>query len=91
MLVTLRAQPPSCYGTLVKREKGDSKEEVSGSNPCGQGGEKMPSSVGVNGRLFDARGRMASVNLSLVTLGGRNLTQDYATKLPLTYTPPTHK
>eukprot|EP00983_Pelagomonas_calceolata_P047369 1140615-Pelagomonas_calceolata.AAC.7 len=38
-----RAQPPSCYGALVKREEDDSKEEVPGLNPCGQGGEKMPS------------------------------------------------
>eukprot|EP00983_Pelagomonas_calceolata_P013118 418881-Pelagomonas_calceolata.AAC.1 len=26
-----------CYGALVKREEGDSKEEVSGSNPCDRG------------------------------------------------------
>eukprot|EP00983_Pelagomonas_calceolata_P061447 1146841-Pelagomonas_calceolata.AAC.1 len=38
-----RAQPPPCYGALVKRKEGDSKEEVPGSNSCGQGGEKMPS------------------------------------------------
>eukprot|EP00983_Pelagomonas_calceolata_P068870 1150117-Pelagomonas_calceolata.AAC.3 len=35
-----RAQPPSCYGALVKRKEGNSKEDVPGSNPCGRGGEK---------------------------------------------------
>eukprot|EP00983_Pelagomonas_calceolata_P057296 1145009-Pelagomonas_calceolata.AAC.2 len=30
-------------------------------------------------------------SLILLTLGGRNLTQNYAIKLPLTYIPPTHK
>eukprot|EP00983_Pelagomonas_calceolata_P033837 1060001-Pelagomonas_calceolata.AAC.1 len=30
--------PPSCYGALanLKREEGDSKEKVPGSNPCGR-------------------------------------------------------
>eukprot|EP00983_Pelagomonas_calceolata_P121812 1160836-Pelagomonas_calceolata.AAC.13 len=43
MSVVFRAQPPSCYGALVKREEGDKKEEVPGSSPSGRGGEKMPS------------------------------------------------
>eukprot|EP00983_Pelagomonas_calceolata_P041922 1138260-Pelagomonas_calceolata.AAC.2 len=44
-------------------EEGDSKEEVPGSNPCGRGGEKIPLSVGVIGRLFlNARGRKASAS-----------------------------
>eukprot|EP00983_Pelagomonas_calceolata_P024067 756638-Pelagomonas_calceolata.AAC.1 len=35
-LLIYGAQPPSRYGALVKREDGDSKEEVPGSNPCGR-------------------------------------------------------
>eukprot|EP00983_Pelagomonas_calceolata_P113383 1159975-Pelagomonas_calceolata.AAC.6 len=57
-----RAQPPSCYGALAKREEGDSKEEVSGSNPCGRGGDKDAlywwESMG--GSSLNARGRTAS-------------------------------
>eukprot|EP00983_Pelagomonas_calceolata_P053890 1143479-Pelagomonas_calceolata.AAC.1 len=39
-LIEHLAQPPLCYGALVKREEGDNKEEVPGLNPCGRGGEK---------------------------------------------------
>eukprot|EP00967_Tisochrysis_lutea_P050241 scaffold61760_cov21-Tisochrysis_lutea.AAC.1 len=61
-----RAQPPSCYRTLVKREEGDSKEEVPGSNPCGRGGDKdaLYRWEPVGGSFLNARGRTASVDLS---------------------------
>jgi len=62
-----RAQPPSCYGALVKREEGDSKEEVPGSNPCGRGGDKdaLCRWEPMGGSFLNARGRTTSVDLSL--------------------------
>eukprot|EP00983_Pelagomonas_calceolata_P041468 1138085-Pelagomonas_calceolata.AAC.2 len=41
-LATICVYPflPSCYRALVKREEGDSKEEVPGSDPCGRGGDE---------------------------------------------------
>eukprot|EP00983_Pelagomonas_calceolata_P021715 680510-Pelagomonas_calceolata.AAC.1 len=57
-----QAQPPSCYGTLVKREEGDSKEEVPGSNPNGRGGEidALYWWESLGGSFLNARGRTAS-------------------------------
>eukprot|EP00983_Pelagomonas_calceolata_P031474 987166-Pelagomonas_calceolata.AAC.1 len=60
-----QAQPPPCYGTLVKREEGDSKEEVPRSNSCGRGGEKGAVACplrreSMGGSFLNARGRMAS-------------------------------
>eukprot|EP00983_Pelagomonas_calceolata_P060514 1146407-Pelagomonas_calceolata.AAC.1 len=61
-----RAQPPSWYGALIKRGEGESKEEVPGSNPCGQGAEKDAlywwESTGDS--YLNARGRTANCNLS---------------------------
>eukprot|EP00983_Pelagomonas_calceolata_P074231 1152464-Pelagomonas_calceolata.AAC.1 len=63
-----RAQPPSCYGTLVKREEGDRKEEVPGSNPCGRGGDKdaLYRWELARGSFLNARGRTASADLSFL-------------------------
>eukprot|EP00983_Pelagomonas_calceolata_P021634 678013-Pelagomonas_calceolata.AAC.1 len=61
-----RAQPPSCYGTLVKRKEGDSKEEVPGLNSCGRGGDKdaLYWREPVGGSFLNAGGRTASAGLS---------------------------
>eukprot|EP00983_Pelagomonas_calceolata_P055875 1144345-Pelagomonas_calceolata.AAC.1 len=50
----------------VKRKEGDSKEEVPGSNPCGQGGDKdaLYRWESMGGSFLNARGRTASVDLS---------------------------
>jgi len=59
--------PLPCYGALVKREEGDSKEEVPGSNPCGRGGDKdaLCRWEPMGGSFLNARGRTTSVDLSL--------------------------
>eukprot|EP00983_Pelagomonas_calceolata_P098273 1158329-Pelagomonas_calceolata.AAC.8 len=56
------AQPPSCYGTLVKREEGDNKEEVPGSNPCDRGGDRdtLYRWEPVGGSFLNARGKRRS-------------------------------
>eukprot|EP00983_Pelagomonas_calceolata_P065686 1148689-Pelagomonas_calceolata.AAC.1 len=62
-----RAQPPPCYGALVKREEGDSQEEGSGSNPGGRGRDKdaLYGWESKGGSFLNARDRTASVDLSL--------------------------
>eukprot|EP00983_Pelagomonas_calceolata_P083414 1156155-Pelagomonas_calceolata.AAC.1 len=71
-------QPPSCYGALVKREKGDSKK-VPKSNPCGRGGEK------------DALYRWESMGGSFLYARGGTASSDGAYKLKLGTLGPTNK
>eukprot|EP00983_Pelagomonas_calceolata_P027236 855914-Pelagomonas_calceolata.AAC.1 len=56
----------SCYGALVKREGGNSKEEVPGSNPCGRSGDKDALYWWelMGGSFLNACSQTASVDLS---------------------------
>eukprot|EP00983_Pelagomonas_calceolata_P053481 1143307-Pelagomonas_calceolata.AAC.1 len=55
-----QAQPPSCYGALVKREEDNSKEEVPGSNPCGGDKDALHQWESMGGSFLNARDRTAS-------------------------------
>eukprot|EP00983_Pelagomonas_calceolata_P115631 1160218-Pelagomonas_calceolata.AAC.25 len=56
----------SCYGALVRREEGNSKEEVPGSSPCGRGGDKdaLYRWESMGDSFLNTRGRTTSVDLS---------------------------